>query len=101
MSDAISAVSISRGCTFDISMPPSQGRAERCAERRASEVALLLLLLHRARRVEVDDATLGLGSRGQQHLSDDPGEGVGLALHRAGQRVTAERAEANLFHHRD
>ena len=36
-----------------------------------SEIAFLLLLLHRGRAVVVDDAALALGGGGQQHLLDD------------------------------
>src|SRR5512135_1525729 len=67
---------------------------------RASEVTFLFLLLHRRRLVVVDHAALALGARGEQHLLDDRGQRVGLALDRAGERVAAERAETDLLHHR-
>src|SRR5262245_5167570 len=62
------------------------------------EVPFLLLLLHRCRTVVVDHTTLAFGARGEQHLLDDRGQGVGAALDRTGQGVAAERAETNPFH---
>ena len=48
----------------------------------------------------VDHAALALAGPGQQHLLDDGGQGVGFALDGATQRVAAQRAEADLAHHR-
>src|SRR4051794_17875987 len=65
-----------------------------------SEVALLLLLLHGAGGVVVDDASLPLGAGGEQHLLDDLGERRRVALDGAGERVAAERPEADVLDHR-
>src|SRR5262245_11511258 len=63
-----------------------------------SEVALPLLLLHGGRRVVVDHAALALAARGQEHLLDDLGQGGGRALDGAGERIAAERPEADYLH---
>src|SRR5690606_16348563 len=61
-----------------------------------SEVPLLLLLLHpRAAGVLVDRPALPLARGGEKRLLDHLAERSGLALDRTGQRVTAERAEAD------
>src|SRR5919204_2829290 len=65
-----------------------------------SEVPLLLLLLHRRRRVAVDDPTLALRRRRRHQLTHDAGQGLGVALDRAGQRIAAEGAEPDLAHAR-
>src|SRR5579884_2709488 len=62
-----------------------------------SKVALDLFLLHRRGGVVVDHASLPLGRPRQQHLLDDRRQRVRVALDRAGERVAAERAEADLF----
>src|SRR4051812_28689027 len=62
---------------------------------RASEIPLLLLLLHRRARIVIDHATLTLGRARKRHLADDRGQCVGIRLDRAGQRIAAERAEAH------
>src|SRR3954471_4997163 len=59
----------------------------------SSEIAFLLLALHRGRAVLVDDPALALGGARLQGLADDFGQGGRRALDRAGQRVAAERAE--------
>ena len=64
---------------------------------RPSEVALLLLLLHRAGRVGVDHPSLALAGLGAQELEHDRREVVGVALDRAGQRVAAEGPEPDLL----
>src|ERR1700683_3851739 len=65
------------------------------------EIPLALLLLHRGGLVVVDDAALTLGGGGEQHFLDDLRQGLGLALDRAGERVAALSAEADLLHLRD
>src|ERR1700730_13444533 len=62
----------------------------------ASEVALLLLLLHRSALIVVDQAALALGGSGQEHLADDQRQRVRVALDRPAQRIAAQRAEADL-----
>src|SRR4051794_23262728 len=65
-----------------------------------SEVTLPLLLLHRPLAVPVDHAPLPLGHRAEDHLADDLGHRLGVALDGAGQRIAAERAEAHPGHRR-
>lgn len=48
----------------------------------------------------VDRAALPFGCRGQQHFLDDLRQGIGGGFDRAGQRVTAQRAEPDGAHHR-
>src|SRR3982750_4621444 len=67
---------------------------------RASEIPLLFLLLHRRARVVIDHAALPLGRARKRHLADDRGQGVGIRLDRTGQRIAAERAEADAPHGR-
>jgi hypothetical protein len=50
-----------------------------------------------SRRRRVDHPTLTLGGGGEQHLLDDAGERVGVALDRARQRVAPERAEPHVL----
>ena len=45
----------------------------------------------------IDDASLPLGGACQQHLLDDRGKGVGVALDRAGEGITAERVRKRTF----
>src|SRR5215211_1342226 len=66
----------------------------------ASEIPLLLLPLHRGRRIVIDQPALALGRRRDEYLLDNGFEGLGLALDRAGERVAAERAKADLPHPR-
>src|SRR5690606_21938305 len=63
-----------------------------------SEVAFSLLLLHRGRDVEIDDATLTFRGRCHQHFFDDGGQGICVAFYGAGQRIAAEGPEAHLPH---
>src|SRR5580704_6463209 len=81
--------------------PRFRGGERKMGSGGASEIPLALLLLHAGRLVVVDDAALALGGGGEQHLLDDLRQRLGLALHRAGQRVAALGAEADLLHHRD
>src|SRR5690606_41993650 len=56
-------------------------------------VALLLLALHRAARVVVDDPALALGGGSEEGLLDYLGQRGGPALDGAGERIAAEGAE--------
>ena len=60
-----------------------------------SEVALLLLALHAADIVVVDEAALALGHAGRQRLLDHAVEIGGVGSDRRRQRPAAERAEAH------
>ena len=63
------------------------------------EVSFSFLFFHRALLVVVDDSALALAGFGEQHFLDDFRQRGGGRFDRAGQRVTAERAEADdLFH---
>src|SRR6202012_1540331 len=61
----------------------------------SSEIALALLLLHRARFIVIDEPALSLGGGRGAHLGDDVGERVGIRANGAGQRIAAERPEAH------
>jgi hypothetical protein len=61
----------------------------------SSEIALLLLLFHGGGLVLVDDAALAFGGGGDQHFLDVFIQRGGLAFDRAGQRIAAQRAEAD------
>src|SRR5262245_19625190 len=65
-----------------------------------SEVALFLLLLHRARLVRIDQPSLPLRERRQQHLLNNLGQRRRIGIDRARQRITAEGPEANPAHFR-
>src|SRR4030095_13367516 len=70
-----------------------------CSLRVMSEIALLLLALHRmVAAVLVDGTALALGRRCPFHLVDNCGKVGGLALDRPGQRVAAKGAEADAAH---
>src|SRR5579862_8682117 len=60
-----------------------------------SEVPLLLLALHGSRAVVIDDPAAPLGTAARHRLADDLGNGRGVALDCAGQRVTSKRPEAD------
>src|SRR5262249_15209727 len=60
-----------------------------------SEIAFLLLALHRRRTVMVDHATAPLRMPAREGLADDVRHGRGLALERAGQWIAAECAKAH------
>src|SRR6185312_8523542 len=60
-----------------------------------SEIPLLLLLLHRARLVRIDQAAFAFGSAGGLHFHDDGGKIGGAGADGAGQRIAAEGAEAH------
>src|SRR3954469_2531910 len=63
-----------------------------------SEISLPLLLLHRRLFVVVDHPALPLAIARDEHLLDNLRERRRVALDRAGQRVAAERAEADALH---
>src|SRR5690606_37389634 len=60
-----------------------------------SEVTLAFLVFHRAGTITVDQASLALRCRCQQHFLNDFRQGGGMRLHSASQGVAAEGAEAH------
>src|SRR6185503_4433862 len=71
---------------------PRQWQAQR---QPTSEIPLLLLLLHGARLVMVDEAALALGHLRRQRLGHHAVEIGGVGQGSRGQRPAAERAEAD------
>ena len=61
----------------------------------SSEISFALLLFHRAGFVLVDEAALALGGPGGQHFAHDVLEAAASHLDGAGQRIAAQRAEAD------
>src|SRR3546814_3518019 len=73
-------------------------RRLQCCSWSPSEIALLLLLLHRSRGVVVDDPTLALGGGRYQHLGDDVLEGFRIGLDGTRVGIATQGTEADLPH---
>src|SRR3546814_8887916 len=73
-------------------------RRVQCCSWSPSEIALLLLLLHRSRGVVVDDPTLALGGGRYQHLGDDVLEGFRIGLDGTREGIATQGTEADLPH---
>src|SRR3990167_9255958 len=80
--------------------PPQGGVAKDVGKAPPLEIPFLLLLLHRRRLVVVDDAALSFRRGRDQHFLDDLRQRRRGGAHGAGQRVAAERPEADDLHFR-